>query len=153
MKPSLFDLWSIYHFDCLMIALAADVDVSIVHSMCGNEPVHREDAQKVLATLSTIFQKEYTLDMVYVALIEPVVADESRSEVARILAEIDAEYNAGKQGLYGFAEGTSRHTFITRKTERMWERVQELSTTVGEEAAMELMIAWQDKEASKTQNI
>ena len=39
-----------------------------------------------------------------------------KSEVAQIRAQIQAEYEAAKQGLSGFASGTARHDFISTKT-------------------------------------
>ncbi len=44
---------------------------------------------------------------------------ECRSEVARLMRQIDQEYEAAQRGLYGLAEGTSRHDFITQKMERI----------------------------------
>ncbi|MBV9231085.1 MAG: hypothetical protein JOZ18_17375 [Chloroflexi bacterium] len=58
------------------------------------------------------------------------------SEVARIRAQIQAEYEAAERALYSFAEGSARHKFITARMERMEACVDELVTLVGlEEAA------------------
>lgn len=46
-------------------------------------------------------------------------AHEQRSEVARLLAQISAEYEAAQRGLTGLAYGTSQHEFITARMENM----------------------------------
>ncbi|MBX5456804.1 MAG: hypothetical protein IRZ31_07880 [Thermogemmatispora sp.] len=56
------------------------------------------------------------------------------SEVARLLAQIQAEYEAAERGLQGLALGVSRHCFITRRMERMGEIHAQLRALVGEEA-------------------
>lgn len=61
-------------------------------------------------------------------------AEEQRSEVARLLAQISAEYEAAQRGLTGLAFGTSQHSFITSKMERMGELHTELKTIVGDKA-------------------
>jgi hypothetical protein len=42
-------------------------------------------------------------------------AREQRSEVARLLAQINSEYEAAQRGLFGTAAGSSRHDFITKR--------------------------------------
>jgi hypothetical protein len=69
-KPSLFDLWTMYQLDMGKLNIMAGVPVGTVYAMIGNQPVRRENAQKVLDKLSTLFHQEYTLETVYVALIE-----------------------------------------------------------------------------------
>jgi hypothetical protein len=59
---------------------------------------------------------------------------ENTSEVARILAQIAQEYEAGKSGLQGLAQGVSRHSFITARMENMAKLHKELETLVGEQA-------------------
>ena len=59
---------------------------------------------------------------------------ENQSDVARILAQICAEYEASNNGLYGLAQGTSRHAFITARMENMGELHIELQKLVGEAA-------------------
>jgi hypothetical protein len=56
------------------------------------------------------------------------------SEVARLLAQISAEYEAAERGLNGLALGTSRHRFITRRMERMGEIHAQLRQLVGDQA-------------------
>ena len=40
---------------------------------------------------------------------------ESKSEIAQLLRRIDLEYQAAQWGLTGFAEGSSKHAFITAR--------------------------------------
>ena len=49
------------------------------------------------------------------------------SEVARLRAQIEAEYQAAQQGLTGLAAGAARHAFITAKMERMTLYLQQLT--------------------------
>lgn len=42
---------------------------------------------------------------------------EQRSEVASLLAQISAEYQAAQRGLSGLSSGGARHDFISAKTE------------------------------------
>ena len=60
--------------------------------------------------------------------------DTQKSEVARILAQIEAEYEASQSGLSGLASGTAQHEFITARMERLGELHSELRTLVGEKA-------------------
>ena len=57
----------------------------------------------------------------------------SPSEVARLLAQIEAEYLAAKQGLSGFAE-TARHAAITARMETMGRLHKNLQEIVGVDA-------------------
>lgn len=59
---------------------------------------------------------------------------ENKSEVARILTQIVQEYEAGQNGLYGIAQGTARHSFITARMENMARLQNELEKLVGEQA-------------------
>jgi hypothetical protein len=54
------------------------------------------------------------------------------SEVARILVQIQAEYEASYSGLHGLAQGSSRHAFITARMESMGRLHEELAALVGE---------------------
>ena len=60
-------------------------------------------------------------------------ANEQRSEVARLLAQITAEYEAAQRGLSGLAQ-TSRHAFITARMENMGQIHRQLHGLVGESA-------------------
>jgi hypothetical protein len=68
--PSLFDLWTMYQFNSGVLNIKAGVPPGTVQAMLCNQPVHRSEAQKVLAKLSLLLHKECTLSTVYVALIE-----------------------------------------------------------------------------------
>ena len=59
---------------------------------------------------------------------------EKRSEVARLLAQISAEYEAAQNGLHGLAQGRARHSFITARMENMGKLQVELEKLVGDEA-------------------
>ena len=59
---------------------------------------------------------------------------ENQSDVARILAQICAEYEASNNGLYGLAQGTARHAFITARLENMGKLHEQLQELVGEQA-------------------
>lgn len=53
------------------------------------------------------------------------------SEVARLLTQIAAEYEAAQRGLSGIAEGTARHAFISASYERMGELGDKIEEMVG----------------------
>ena len=59
---------------------------------------------------------------------------EQRSEVARLLAQISAEYESAQRGLTGLAYGTSQHAFITARMEHMGRLHNELQSLVGDQA-------------------
>ncbi len=61
------------------------------------------------------------------------------SEVARLLAQICAEYEAAERGLSGLAYGTSRHDFVTKKMDTVGMLHEELKAIVGDNA-MELIV-------------
>jgi hypothetical protein len=63
----------------------------------------------------------------------------SNSEIAQLKQQIIAEYEAGKRGLVGLAEGTARHQFITRKMENMQKCQQRLIELVGPKKAGEIL--------------
>lgn len=64
----------------------------------------------------------------------------SKSEVARLMARIDAEVEASCRGLYGFAYGTSQHEIINAKMERLGQIQEELTETLGQEKAIQMTI-------------
>jgi hypothetical protein len=63
----------------------------------------------------------------------------SKSEVARLLQQIDLEYEAAQRGLTGLASGTATHEFINAKIERVSVLHDELSTLVGRDEATRLI--------------
>lgn len=61
-------------------------------------------------------------------------AHEQRSEVARLLAQITAEYEAAQRGMTGLSLGTAQHAFITARMENMGQLHSQLQTIVGDAA-------------------
>ena len=57
-----------------------------------------------------------------------------KSEVARLLAQISAEYEAAERGLGGLSLGSARHDFITVRMEQMSPLHTKLRTLVGDDA-------------------
>lgn len=58
----------------------------------------------------------------------------NQSEVARLLEQISAEYEAAQRGLSGLAYGTPKHDFITARMENMGHLHNQLQEIVGESA-------------------
>jgi len=69
------------------------------------------------------------------------MAHTNQSEVARLTAQIAAEYEAGVQALHGPMSGNARHDFITARMERMEVARVALIAEVGEEQALPLIAA------------
>ena len=61
-------------------------------------------------------------------------AQEQRSEVARLLSQINDEYEAAQRGLSGLSFGTSQHDFITARMENMGQLHSQLQSIVGDAA-------------------
>ena len=59
---------------------------------------------------------------------------EHGSEVARLLSQIGAEYEAAQRGLTGLSCGTSQHEFITARMEHMGQLHHQLQSIVGDVA-------------------
>jgi len=57
------------------------------------------------------------------------------SEVASLLAQISAEYQAAQFGLSGLSSGAARHDFISARTENIGKCYEELSGLIGQEQA------------------
>jgi hypothetical protein len=66
--PRLVDLYERYHFDSKKLADLAKVDEQLILSMFRMDPVRREDAIKVLAALSVLVNRDYSLETVRVVL-------------------------------------------------------------------------------------
>lgn len=64
---------------------------------------------------------------------------EMTSSVAAIKAQIEAEYEAANRALFGLAQGTARHDFITAKMEAIGAHQARLSQLVGEEQAIAIV--------------
>ena len=65
---------------------------------------------------------------------------ESRSEVAQILTQIEAEYESGVLAVSGLASGIAKHEFITHRMERIGQLHNELRDLVGEQHAIGLLV-------------
>ena len=74
---------------------------------------------------------------------------ESRSEVARLLSQISAEYEAAKRGLTGLSYGTSQHEFITAKQERIADMFEQIRKDHGDEMVMQIMQAMAYQEGTQ----
>ena len=61
-------------------------------------------------------------------------ANEQRSEVARLLSQISAEYEAAQNGMTGLAYGNAKHEFITARMENMGKIHNQLHDIVGDVA-------------------
>ena len=61
---------------------------------------------------------------------------ENKSEVARLMRQIELGYLAAERGLNGFASGAAKHEFITARMENIGRCHDQLKTLVGEEAAI-----------------
>ncbi|MFL5628598.1 MAG: hypothetical protein ACJ788_23700 [Ktedonobacteraceae bacterium] len=64
---------------------------------------------------------------------------ENKSEVARLLKQIDLEFEAAQLGMSGLAEGTARHEFIKAKMEQVGVFETELAAHVGKDEANRLI--------------
>lgn len=62
----------------------------------------------------------------------------SESEVARLMRQIEAEYEAAERGLHGLALGMGQHEFITQRMENMEGCRKQLAVLVGDQRATEL---------------
>lgn len=61
------------------------------------------------------------------------------SEVARLLQQIQAEFEAAQSGIKGLAYGTAQHQVITQKMERMCQLQEDLGVLVGDDAMIVLV--------------
>ena len=60
---------------------------------------------------------------------------ENKSEVARLMRQIELEYEAAQRAMSGFAVGVAKHEFITARMEKMGRCHERLVTLVGEREA------------------
>ena len=61
--------------------------------------------------------------------------ENNKSEVARLMRQIELEYEAAQRGMLGFAAGAGKHEFITARVENMGRCHEKLITLVGEREA------------------
>ena len=64
---------------------------------------------------------------------------ESKSEVARIMRQIELEYEAAYRAMHGYAAGFASHQFITARMEGMGRCHEQLVALVGEREATEAL--------------
>jgi hypothetical protein len=72
------------------------------------------------------------------------------SEIARLRAQIAAEYEAAHAALHSLALGTARHDFICARMERIEEAVEQLTDLVGIEKAAVIMVEAMEGERGLT---
>ena len=72
-----------------------------------------------------------------------------QSEVANLMAAIDAQNAAAWNALYGYAEGTTKHDIISAKYEQIWQMKDQLAELVGEEQAVKMVIERLNEEDGK----
>ncbi len=58
----------------------------------------------------------------------------NQSEVARLMLQIQTEYEAAQRGLSGLAQGTAEHEFITARIENIGRCGEQLKHVVGDPA-------------------
>ena len=144
--PSLFDLWARYKFSVRTLAILAEVPEETIKTMMYGR-VSREVAQKVLDQLSPLIHWECTLETVYVELREE--HGENKSEVARLLAQINSEYEAAQQSLTGLAQGIGQHRFITKRMEHIGQCVETLCKIADESTMRQVMTQLGELEVAK----
>ena len=66
------------------------------------------------------------------------IVQENKSDVARLMKDIELRYESAKQGLQGTAI-KGRHDFITHETERILASLEQLERTVGQKEAYRLV--------------
>jgi len=74
-RPFFMDLWREHRFRVDLVASEAGLSEETVLSMLRYQPVSREEAQKVLAALSKLYHREYSLLTVSVRLLAEGDAD------------------------------------------------------------------------------
>lgn len=65
--------------------------------------------------------------------------EENKSEVARLMRQIELEYEAARRGLTGYAI-TAKHEFITARMERIGEHHSALQELIGAQKAIHFLV-------------
>ncbi len=65
--------------------------------------------------------------------------EENKSEVARLMRQIELEYEAAQRGMYGFAAGAAKHQFITARMENIGRYHEKMIELVGEKEAVKAL--------------
>lgn len=68
------------------------------------------------------------------------------SEIAQLMQQIDAEWQAAFYGMHGLAQGISQHDFISARYSRIGELQNQLAEHVGEEQAATLVVQSMDRQ-------
>lgn len=76
---------------------------------------------------------------------------ENKSEVARLMQQIELEFEAAQRGLYGFAAGVAKHEFITARMENIGHCHEQLKTLVGEEQAVVVLAQALERAGDETE--
>ena len=63
----------------------------------------------------------------------------STSEIARLRAQIEQEYEASMWALRGLASGNAQHRFISARLKRMGDYHQRLGELIGEDQATDVL--------------
>jgi hypothetical protein len=71
------------------------------------------------------------------------------SELRRLLRQIEEEYNAAYSSMNAFSSGTARHAFINARMGNIDKCRIELTTLVGEEEAIRLMVQGNGEETNQ----
>ena len=152
-NPTLLDIWLglIPRFDLAELARQAEVPEKTVQNMMDSLPVEREDALKVLAALSEyLHEDDISLDTVHVVLTQNVTAT-SKSDYVRTLRQIDAEFVASWRALYGFAQGTAQHQFISKRFANIGNHLENFRETIGDETITDLLVSWNETITGESQ--
>jgi hypothetical protein len=103
-------------------------------NICGGKESHCSSKQYSMTKVCSQLQGHYFRERV-AGRSSPV----SESEVARLLRQIDQEFEAAQQGLTGLAQRTALHAFISAKMKRVRVHQDELAVHVGEDEAIRLV--------------
>jgi hypothetical protein len=63
----------------------------------------------------------------------------NKSEVARLMRQIELEYEAAQRWMYGFAAGVGKHEFITARMENIGRYHEQMKELVGEPEAVKAL--------------
>jgi len=69
-RLTVLDLFLQYRFDAYSIAILAEIPEAIVTQILSYQPVHLDDATRVLTILSQLLHQNYTLDNLDVPLLQ-----------------------------------------------------------------------------------
>ncbi len=136
-RPTLLDLWTKHKFRVADIAAMTKLSDEIINGAICGIPTQSYVVEKVLSAVSALIHQEYTLETVRVRIAEE--QQENKSEVARLMAAIDAEHEAARAGLQGLAQGKAKHEVITRHMENMGRYLDTLSQIASPDQFTEIL--------------